>query len=36
MKCGIGIGGRCNLGEKFVCQDGLLFTLEELNALPNG
>ncbi len=35
MKCGIGICGRCNLGEKFVCKDGPVFTLEQLNNLPN-
>lgn len=35
MKCGIGICGRCNIGEKFICKDGPVFTLEELNALPN-
>ncbi|WP_020589393.1 FAD/NAD(P)-binding protein [Desulfobacter curvatus] len=35
MKCGIGICGRCNLGDKFVCKDGPVFTLKELNALPN-
>ncbi|MBU3916527.1 heterodisulfide reductase subunit F, partial [bacterium] len=34
MKCGIGICGRCNLGEKFVCKDGPVFTLRELNSLP--
>ena len=35
MKCGIGICGRCNIGDKFICKDGPVFTLEELNALPN-
>jgi NAD(P)H-flavin reductase len=34
MKCGIGLCGRCNIGEKFVCKDGPVFTLEELNNLP--
>ncbi len=34
MKCGIGICGRCNIGEKFVCKDGPVFTLEELNKMP--
>ncbi len=34
MKCGIGICGRCNIGEKFVCKDGPVFSLEELNQLP--
>lgn len=35
MKCGIGICGRCNIGEKFVCKDGPVFTLEQLNAMPS-
>ena len=26
MKCGIGICGRCNLGPKYVCVDGPVFT----------
>jgi len=34
MKCGIGICGRCNIGDKFVCKDGPVFTLAELNELP--
>jgi len=34
MKCGIGKCGRCNIGSKYVCKDGPVFTLEELNALP--
>ncbi len=33
MKCGIGKCGRCNIGEKFVCTDGPVFSLKELNAL---
>jgi len=33
MKCGIGKCGRCNIGEKFVCADGPVFTLKELNNL---
>jgi NAD(P)H-flavin reductase len=33
MKCGIGKCGRCNLGEKFVCTDGPVFTLSELKDL---
>ena len=35
MKCGVGICGRCNIGEKYVCIDGPVFTLEELKAIPN-
>jgi NAD(P)H-flavin reductase len=34
MKCGIGKCGRCNIGEKFVCVDGPVFSLAELNDLP--
>ena len=34
MKCGIGICGRCNIGKEFVCKDGPVFTLEQLNKTP--
>jgi len=34
MKCGIGKCGRCNIGIKYVCVDGPVFTLEELSVLP--
>lgn len=34
MKCGIGICGRCNLGDKYVCLDGPVFTQAQLNNLP--
>jgi NAD(P)H-flavin reductase len=34
MKCGIGKCGRCNIGSKYVCKDGPVFTWEELRALP--
>lgn len=34
MKCGIGKCGRCNIGDKFVCRDGPVFTFEELGQLP--
>ncbi|MBN2493763.1 MAG: FAD/NAD(P)-binding protein [Deltaproteobacteria bacterium] len=34
MKCGIGKCGRCNIGPRFVCVDGPVFTREELSALP--
>lgn len=34
MKCGIGICGRCNIGQEFVCVDGPVFTLSELAATP--
>lgn len=31
MKCGIGICGRCNIGDQYVCKDGPVFTLNTLN-----
>jgi len=34
MKCGIGMCGRCNIGKEFVCKDGPVFTLEEVNKTP--
>jgi sulfhydrogenase subunit gamma (sulfur reductase) len=34
MKCGIGICGRCNIGDKFVCKDGPVLSLAQLNELP--
>ena len=33
MKCGIGKCGRCNGGEKYVCKDGPVFSLAELDKL---
>lgn len=33
MHCGIGKCGRCNLGEKLICVDGPVFTMEEVGAL---
>ncbi|MBA7621786.1 Dihydroorotate dehydrogenase B (NAD(+)), electron transfer subunit [subsurface metagenome] len=35
MKCGIGKCGRCNIGNKFVCTDGPVFSLAELKKMPN-
>ncbi|MDR2695561.1 MAG: FAD/NAD(P)-binding protein [Deltaproteobacteria bacterium] len=35
MKCGIGICGRCNIGHKYVCVDGPVFSLAELRELPD-
>lgn len=35
MKCGIGICGRCNIGEKYVCVDGPVFSYDQLKAMPN-
>jgi hypothetical protein len=34
MKCGIGLCGRCNLGSKYVCKDGPVFSLAQLKELP--
>jgi sulfhydrogenase subunit gamma (sulfur reductase) len=33
MKCGLGKCARCNIGEKYVCQDGPVFTLEQISQL---
>lgn len=35
MKCGIGICGRCNIGDKYVCIDGPVFTLAQLKGMVN-
>ena len=35
MKCGVGKCGRCNVGDKFVCKDGPVFRMTELDELPN-
>jgi NAD(P)H-flavin reductase len=34
MKCGLGKCGRCNTGRSFVCKDGPVYTLEQLERLP--
>jgi NAD(P)H-flavin reductase len=34
MKCGIGMCGRCNVGRHFVCKDGPVFTLSQLERMP--
>jgi NAD(P)H-flavin reductase len=34
MKCGVGKCGRCNIGPKYVCADGPVFSYAELAALP--
>ena len=34
MKCGIGICGRCNIGGRYVCVDGPVFTWKDLQDLP--
>ena len=35
MKCGIGICGRCNIGEKYVCIDGPVFSSAQLGSMVN-
>ena len=35
MKCGVGKCGRCNIGSKYVCLDGPVFTLKELKEMPS-
>ena len=34
MKCGVGICGRCNIGTEYVCKEGPVFTLDQLNGMP--
>jgi NAD(P)H-flavin reductase len=34
MKCGIGICGRCNIGDQYVCKDGPVFSLAKLKYMP--
>ncbi len=33
MKCGVGKCARCNIGEKYICQDGPVFTMEQISHL---
>ena len=35
MKCGIGKCGRCNIGHKYVCKDGPVFSFAQLQKLPS-
>ena len=35
MKCGVGKCGRCNVGSKYVCKDGPVFRMDELDELPD-
>jgi NAD(P)H-flavin reductase len=35
MKCGMGHCGHCQIGEKFVCRDGPVFTYLDLEGLPD-
>ena len=34
MKCGIGMCGRCNIGDRYVCKEGPVFSLAQLKELP--
>ncbi|MBI4651114.1 FAD/NAD(P)-binding protein [Candidatus Desantisbacteria bacterium] len=34
MKCGVGKCGRCNIGNTYVCQDGPIFSYEQIKPLP--
>ena len=33
MKCGIGICGRCNIGSRYVCVDGPVFSNAQLHEM---
>jgi NAD(P)H-flavin reductase len=33
MKCGLGKCARCNVGEKYVCKDGPVFSMEQISEL---
>ena len=35
MRCGLGMCGRCQIGPKYVCRDGPVFTYEEIVPLPD-
>ncbi len=35
MKCGVGKCGRCNLDEHYICKDGPVFYLSELQKIKN-
>jgi sulfhydrogenase subunit gamma (sulfur reductase) len=36
MSCGIGKCGRCNIGGKYVCRDGPVFTYKQIQELSGG
>ncbi|MFC1963471.1 FAD/NAD(P)-binding protein [Chloroflexota bacterium] len=36
MKCGLGKCARCNVGDKYVCKDGPVFTLEQISTFLEG
>ena len=33
MSCGIGKCGRCNIGSKYICQDGPVFSYKQIQEL---
>jgi NAD(P)H-flavin reductase len=33
MKCGLGKCARCNVGEKYICKDGPVFSMEQISQL---
>ncbi len=35
MKCGVGICGRCNIGDRYVCLDGPVFSYAQLQGMVN-
>lgn len=35
MKCGIGKCGRCNIGHRYVCKHGPVFTYAEIKTMPS-
>lgn len=35
MKCGVGKCGRCNIGKKYVCKDGPVFTCDQIDEMPD-
>jgi sulfhydrogenase subunit gamma (sulfur reductase) len=35
MSCGVGKCGRCNIGSKYICKDGPVFTFEQIQKLPD-
>lgn len=35
MKCGIGKCGHCQIGSKYVCKEGPIFSFEEIGLLPD-
>jgi len=35
MTCGIGKCGKCNIGHEYICVDGPVYSLEQLNKMPD-